>query len=132
MGCDLHARQQMVAMLDTDTGEFVGKTLEHDGEELGKFYSGLWPIYREYDAEQTKHGDEKLAVVGDYAQNFLTMTNEKAGDLAQRDAQAACRCNSWASKHTPFFQIVKVIAAILRAKVRRAIAGLLPFASSAA
>jgi transposase len=27
--------------LDTDTGEFVEKTLEHDGEELRKFYSGL-------------------------------------------------------------------------------------------
>jgi transposase len=28
-------------MLDTDTGELVEKTLEHDGEELRKFYSGL-------------------------------------------------------------------------------------------
>ena len=39
IGCDLHARQQTIAMLDTDTGEFVEKTLEHDGEELRKFYS---------------------------------------------------------------------------------------------
>src|ERR1700758_388694 len=41
IGCDLHSRQQTIAMLDTDTGEFVEKTLEHDGEELRKFYSGL-------------------------------------------------------------------------------------------
>jgi transposase len=41
IGCDLHARQQTIAMLDTDTGEFVEKTLEHDGEELRKFYSEL-------------------------------------------------------------------------------------------
>ena len=41
IGCDLHARQQTMAMLDRDTGEFVEKTLEHDGEELQKFYSGL-------------------------------------------------------------------------------------------
>ena len=40
-GCDLHARQQTIAMLDTETGEFIEKTLEHDGEELRKFYSGL-------------------------------------------------------------------------------------------
>jgi len=53
-------------------------------------------------------------------------------ELSTRDAQAACRCNSLASKHAPFFQIVKVIAAIFRARVRRAIAGLLPFARSAA
>ena len=41
IGCDLHARQQTVAMLDTDSGELLEKTLEHEGEELRKFYSGL-------------------------------------------------------------------------------------------
>ena len=41
IGCDLHARQQTIAMLDTDTGEFVEKTLEHEGEELRRFYSAL-------------------------------------------------------------------------------------------
>jgi hypothetical protein len=49
-----------------------------------------------------------------------------------QNAQAACRCNSLASKQTPFFQIVKVIAAIFRARVRRAIVGLLPLARSPA
>jgi transposase len=41
IGCDLHARQQTVAMLDADSGELVEKTLQHDGEELRKFYSQL-------------------------------------------------------------------------------------------
>ena len=41
IGCDLHARQQTVAMLDTDSGEFVEKTLEHDSEELRNFYARL-------------------------------------------------------------------------------------------
>ena len=41
IGCDLHARQQTVAMLDTDTGELVERTLEHDDEDLRKFYSEL-------------------------------------------------------------------------------------------
>ena len=41
IGCDLHARQQTIAMLDTDTGEFIEKALAHEGEELRKFYSGL-------------------------------------------------------------------------------------------
>lgn len=46
--------------------------------------AAFWPIYRDYDAEQTKLGDEKLAIVNDYAQNFLTMSNQKADQLAQR------------------------------------------------
>ena len=49
-----------------------------------------------------------------------------------RDTQAACGFRYWASKRTPFFQMCKVIAAILRASVRRAISGRMPLASSAA
>jgi len=49
--------------------------------------AAFWPIYKEYDAAQTKLGDEKLAIVQDYASNFLTMTNEKADELAQRVMQ---------------------------------------------
>src|SRR5260221_5775083 len=41
IGVDLHTRQQSLAMLDTETGEVVEKTLEHDGDEVRKFYSTL-------------------------------------------------------------------------------------------
>src|SRR6266853_7040668 len=41
IGCDLHARQQTIAMLDTDTDELEEKTLEHQGETVRKFYSTL-------------------------------------------------------------------------------------------
>jgi hypothetical protein len=32
IGCDLHARQQTIGMLDSDTGELEEKILEHQGE----------------------------------------------------------------------------------------------------
>ena len=41
IGVDLHARQQSVAMLETETGELVEKTLEHEGEKVREFYSAL-------------------------------------------------------------------------------------------
>jgi transposase len=41
IGCDLHARQQTIAMLDTDTGEVVDRTFEHDGEKVREFYAAL-------------------------------------------------------------------------------------------
>src|SRR5215469_13356885 len=41
IGCDLHARQQTVAMLDTVTGEVVKRTLLHEGNEVREFYSEL-------------------------------------------------------------------------------------------
>jgi transposase len=41
IGVDLHTRQQTIAMLDTDTGEVVEKTLQHAAEEVRGFYSAL-------------------------------------------------------------------------------------------
>jgi len=41
IGCDLHARQQALAMLDTETGEVVNLMLRHEGNEVREFYSQL-------------------------------------------------------------------------------------------
>jgi transposase len=41
IGCDLHARQQTLAMLGTATGEVLNKTLTHEGESVREFYSTL-------------------------------------------------------------------------------------------
>src|SRR4029077_4196549 len=42
-GCDLHARQQTIAMVDTETGEFTEKTLSHEGNAVREFYAALEP-----------------------------------------------------------------------------------------
>lgn len=41
IGCDLHARQQTLAMLDPETGEVVNRTLMHEGDEVREFYAQL-------------------------------------------------------------------------------------------
>jgi transposase len=41
IGCDLHTRQQSIAMLDRDTGEVVERTLTHEGEAVREFYGTL-------------------------------------------------------------------------------------------
>lgn len=41
IGVDLHTRQQSIAMLDDQTGELVERELQHEGEQVREFYSGL-------------------------------------------------------------------------------------------
>jgi len=41
VGCDLHARQQTIAMVDTETGEFTEKTIFHEGNAVREFYAAL-------------------------------------------------------------------------------------------
>ena len=41
VGCDLHAKQQSIAMLDTETGEFTEKVIRHEGNAVREFYAAL-------------------------------------------------------------------------------------------
>ena len=41
IGCDLHSRYQVVAMVETDTGEVTTRRLEHENGEARVFYAGL-------------------------------------------------------------------------------------------
>ena len=41
IGCDLHAAQQSIAMLDCDTGEIVERTLTHEGGAVREFYASI-------------------------------------------------------------------------------------------
>jgi hypothetical protein len=72
--------QLLHADLSAKKEQIVHETMEFNDQQSAIF----WPIYREYQAEQTKLTADKLAIVADYSQNFSTMTDEKADELAQR------------------------------------------------
>ena len=66
--------------LNAQKRQIVNETMQLDDKQARIF----WPIYNDYEANLDKLADEKLAIVQDYTTNFLTMTNEKADELAQR------------------------------------------------
>ena len=37
VGCDLHAKQQTIARVDTETGEFTEQKLLHEGNPVREF-----------------------------------------------------------------------------------------------
>jgi hypothetical protein len=46
--------------------------------------AAFWPIYREYDAEMARLGDERLANIRDYAASFANLDDATAAKLASR------------------------------------------------
>ena len=46
--------------------------------------AAFWPIYREYDAEMAKLGDERVALIAEYADNYSKMTDAVADKLATK------------------------------------------------
>ena len=59
----------------------------------------FWPIYREYDLEMSKLGDERVALIAEYAANYSKLTDatadalvNKALDLEARRQTAKAKC----------------------------------------
>jgi hypothetical protein len=44
----------------------------------------FWPVYDQFSAEMTKLGDQKLALIKEYAQNFGSLTDAQALSLINR------------------------------------------------
>jgi hypothetical protein len=44
----------------------------------------FWPVYDQYAAEMTKLGDQKYALIKEYAQNFGSLTDVQAQSLMNR------------------------------------------------
>jgi hypothetical protein len=44
--------------------------------------AAFWPIYREYDLDISKLGDERLAMIREYAAKFSSLTDAVAANLA--------------------------------------------------
>ena len=63
------ARQQVIA----DTMQFT----EPESQ-------AFWPIYRDFSHEQQKIGDQRVAVIKDFAKKYDTLSDPDAKDLVQR------------------------------------------------
>src|SRR6478735_7634851 len=46
--------------------------------------AAFWPIYREYDLEMAKLGDERVALIAEYASNYSNLTDAVAEKLASK------------------------------------------------
>ena len=66
--------------LNTQKEQIVKETMQLDDKQARSF----WPIYKDYEADLDKLGEEKLEIIQEYAASFMNMTNEKADELAQR------------------------------------------------
>ena len=60
--------------------EVIKEGMQLDEKQAAAF----WPVYDEYAGEQKKLGEQKLAIIQDYAKDFMTMDDAKADELAQR------------------------------------------------
>lgn len=117
---------QDVALLRQDVRsqkkQIIAANLQLTDAEAAKF----WPIYDQYTTELTKLGDQKYALIKEYAQGFGTLTNDQAVSLLNRSLALDEQVAQLRTKYVPivnkvlpgtktatFFQMDRRISALI-------------------
>jgi hypothetical protein len=73
-----------IELLRTDIrkskSQIMGEAMELDANEAAKF----WPVYKDFETEFTTIGDKVVALVKDYAEHYLKMTDGAADGIANQ------------------------------------------------
>lgn len=96
--------------LKRDRVQLITQAMNFSAEEAAAF----WPIYKDYEAEFTEIGDERLALIGEYAESYAQMTDDKAGELAR--GSLALEERRTALKRECFEKIEEEMSSVLAAR----------------
>jgi len=77
--------------------QLIAENLKLTDTEATKF----WPVYDQYAAELSKLGDQKYALIKEYAHGFGTLTNDQALNLTNRSLALDDKILQLRSKYVP-------------------------------
>lgn len=95
------ATEQEIELLRKDIRsqkkQLIAANLSLTDAEATKF----WPVYDQYQAEYTKIGDAKMALLKEYAQNWGTVTDQQALDYLKRSEEISEAVIQLRNKYVP-------------------------------
>jgi hypothetical protein len=94
------------ADVKTEKKALLTRAMQFTAEEDKVF----WPLYNAYLAELAKIGDERIAIIKVYADNYQKMTNAIASDLAKRSIAVQKQRTALLEKY--YDQIAKALTPI--------------------
>jgi hypothetical protein len=110
----LYAQDDFIELLRQDLKTqkvaIITEAMEFSEAESNVF----WPVYRKFDFDLSKLGDDRISIIKDYAENFENMTNEKAKELMDRSLKNQESVLKLRKKYFKDFQ--KILPAIKAAR----------------
>jgi hypothetical protein len=88
-----------IELLRTDIkkakSQIMSEVMKLDADQAAAF----WPVYKEFETELATIGDKVVAVIKSYSDNFTSMTDSKADELAKQVLQIEQQRNGLKSKY---------------------------------
>ena len=82
--------------------QLIAANLKLTADQATKF----WPVYEQYTSELSKIGDQKTALIKEFADQWGTMTDEQASSLAKRSLAVDEQIAQLRVKYMPIFSQV--------------------------
>ena len=94
--------QMLRKNIQAERKEITAANMPLSPDEATKF----WPLYDQYRKEASTNGDERWALIQDYATNYQTMTDAQAQDYIKREAANEQKVIALRMKYVPIFEKV--------------------------
>jgi len=98
------------ADLRSDKIEVITNAMQFNEKDAAAF----WPVYKQYEAEQTKLNDERIQVIKNYSDKWATLTDAEAQELAEKSLDLESRRADLRKKY--FANFNKVLPGVIVAK----------------
>jgi len=98
------------ADLRSDKIEVITNAMQFNEKDAAAF----WPVYKKYEAEQTKLNDERIQVIKNYSDKWATLTDVEARELAEKSLDLESRRADLRKKY--FANFNKVLPGLIVAK----------------
>lgn len=97
---------QQIALMRKDIRsmkrQIIAANLDLTDTEATKF----WPVYEQYSADVEKINDARVALIGEYKEGRLTLTDEQADSLIRRWLDTDIAASNLRQKYVPIFRKV--------------------------
>ena len=77
------AQDNLIAMIQSDVRAQAQQIMTYAMQLSDADAANFWPIYRRYELERADWGDLRIALIRRFAEQYETMTDEVAEDLAE-------------------------------------------------
>ncbi len=82
-GQNAAAQDNLIAMIQSDVRAQAQQIMTYAMQLSDADAANFWPIYRRYELERADWGDLRIALIRRFAEQYETMTNDQAEDIAE-------------------------------------------------
>jgi len=103
---DSASADQQIALMSKDIRSMKRQIIAANVDLAGTEATKFWPVYEQYSADVERINDTRIALIEEYSEGHLTLTDEQADSLLRRWLDTDSAASDLRQKYVPIFRKV--------------------------